>query len=156
MAPLWGHRAAGFAAAVAAVIATGCTAQHAGAGAAAPAVGDSAAAAAAAAGAVAARSLPHRIPLNVPNSVSARKAVILTNCTATSLGGLATATVTAPAAKAATYTITVFFTTAGTTVLDYATAVVHATPGKATRWQASGRFKAPQGMRCVLRGVSGG
>jgi hypothetical protein len=31
---------------------------------------------------------------------------------------------------------------------------VHATPGKATRWQASGHFTAPPGMRCVLRGVT--
>jgi hypothetical protein len=159
MVPLWGHRAALVAAAVAAMVATGCAAQHAGNSANSPAAhnpGSGAVAPAAPAAATAARS----IPLKVPNSVSARKAVTLTGCSATGAGGLATGTVTAPAAKtataakAATYSITVFFTTPETTVLDYATAIVHATPGKAVPWRASGHFKAPQGMRCVLRGVS--
>jgi hypothetical protein len=34
------------------------------------------------------------------------------------------------------------------------TARVHAAPGKATPWRASGHFRAPHGMSCVLRGVT--
>jgi hypothetical protein len=93
-----------------------------------------------------------RIPLRVPNSVAARRAVTLAGCTATSAGGQAAGTVTAP--RAAAYTITVFFTTSKATVAGYATTTVHATPGRATPWRASGHFRAPHGMRCVLRGVA--
>jgi len=92
------------------------------------------------------------IPLTVPNSVAARKAVTLTGCTATSAGGLAAGTVTA--ARAATYTITVFFTTRGATVIGYAAARVRAAPGQATPWRVSGHFRAPHGLSCVLRGVA--
>lgn len=52
-----------------------------------------------------------RIPLTVPNSVRARRAVTLTGCTATPAGGLAAGTVTAT--RAAAYTVTMFFTTRG-------------------------------------------
>ena len=95
-----------------------------------------------------------RIPLAVPNSVRARKAVTLTDCTASGAGGHATGTVTAPGTSAATYTITVFFTTRQATVIGYGTAKVRAVPGKATPWAIGRDFKAPPGMRCVLRGVS--
>ncbi len=88
----------------------------------------------------------------MPNSVAARKAVTLAGCTATSAGGLAAGAVTA--ARTATYTVTVFFTTRGATVIGYATTSVRATPGKAVPWRASGHFRAPHGMTCVLRGVT--
>jgi len=142
------------AAVAAAVIVGGCTAQHGGGGtprpvsqavAGSPGSGpphrDAPADAAAA-----------RIPLRVPNSVTARRAVTLAGCTATSAGGQAAGTVTAP--RAAAYTITVFFTTSKATVVGYAITTVHATPGRATPWQASSDFRAPHGMRCVLRGVA--
>lgn len=95
-----------------------------------------------------------RVPLKVPNSVQDRKTVTLTGCTATSVDGRAAGTVTA--ARTATYTITVFFTTPGATVIGLATTKVHATSGKATPWHASSHFSAPHGMRCVLRGVAAG
>jgi len=152
------------AAVAAAVIAGGCAAQHdtggtphpPGGGASLPSqttadsLRGSAPARAARDAQAAAKAAP--VPLTVPNSVTARKAVTLTGCTATGVGGLAAGTVTAT--RAATYTITVFFTTRGATVTGYATARVHAAPGKATPWQASGHFSAPRGMRCVLRGVT--
>lgn len=107
-----------------------------------------------AAAAVAAGTPAQRIPLVVPNSVRARRAVTLTDCAVTRSGGHASGTVTAPGASAATYTITVFFTTRQATVIGYGTTKVHAAPGKATPWQAGGRFTASHGMRCVLRGVT--
>ena len=151
------------AAVAAAVIAGGCAAQDNGGGTPHPPGGGASSLSKAAADspgskapARAARDVraaaPARIPLTVPNSVAARKAVTLTGCTATSAGGLAAGTVTA--ARAATYTITVFFTTRGATVTGYATASVRAAAGQATPWRASGHFTAPRGMRCVLRGVT--
>lgn len=97
-----------------------------------------------------------RVPLTVPNSVRSRKAVILTGCAATAAGGHASGTVIAPGTSAETYLITVFFTTRQATVIGYGTAMVRAAPGKATPWAVGRHFKAPQGMRCVLRGVSAG
>ena len=152
------------AAAAAAVIAGGCAAQDNGSGTPRLPGGGASSLSRAAAGSLrssrparAARDVraaapAARIPLAVPNSVAARKAVTLTGCTATSAGGLAAGTVTA--ARAATYTVTVFFTTRGATVVGYATARVHAAPGKAIPWRASGHFSAPHGMSCVLRGVA--
>jgi hypothetical protein len=152
------------AAVAAAVIAGGCAAQHdtggtphppgGGANSLSKAAADSPGSKAPARAARDARAAAPaaRVPLTVPNSVTARKAVTLTGCTATSAGGLATGTVTGT--RAATYTITVFFTTRGATVVGYATARVHAAPGKATPWRASGHFRAPHGMSCVLRGVT--
>jgi hypothetical protein len=146
--------AAGAAAAVAiAVIAGGCTAPHGGAGPLPQATAGRPGGSPPARAAGDARPAgPARIPLKVPNQVPARRAVTLARCTATPGGGLAAGTVTA--ARAGTYAITVFFTTRAATVIGYAAATVHANPGKATRWQASGHFTAPRGMRCVLRGVT--
>ena len=153
------RRAAARAAAVVAVavIAGGCTAQHGGGGAPRPASQAVAGSPGSgppprAAKDARADSAAARIPLKVPNSVQARKAVTLAGCTAASAGGQAAGTVTAP--RAAAYTITVFFTTSKATVVGYAITTVHATPGRATPWQASGHFRAPHGMRCVLRGVA--
>lgn len=146
--------AAGAAAAVAAaVIAGGCTAQHGRAGPLAQATAGSPGGSLPARAARDARPAgPARIPLTVPNQVPARRAVTLAGCTASSAGGLATGTITAT--RTSTYAITVFFTTRGATVIGYAATTVHAAPGKAIRWQASGHFTAPAGMRCVLRGVT--
>lgn len=152
------RRAAARAAAVVAVavIAGGCTAQHGGGGTPRPASQSVAGSPGGgppppAAKNARADAAATRIPLKVPNSVTARKAVTLAGCTAASAGGQATGTVTAP--RAAAYSITVFFTTSKATVVGYATTTVHATSGRVTPWQASGHFRAPHGMRCVLRGV---
>jgi hypothetical protein len=149
------------AAVAAAVIAGGCAAQHGAGGTSRPAGGANApahAVAGVAGGDAVARdaraAAAVRIPLNVPNSVTARRGVTLTDCAATRAGGHAAGTVTDPGKSAATYTITVFYTTSQATVIGYAAATVHAAPGKATPWQATGHFSAPHGMRCVLRGVS--
>jgi hypothetical protein len=146
--------AAGAAATVAAaVIAGGCTAPHGGTGPLAQATAGSPGGSPPARAVRDARPAgPARIPLKVPNQIPVRRAVTLARCTATPAGGLAAGRVTA--ARAATYTITVFFTTPGATVAGYAATTVHATPGEATPWQASGHFTAPRGMRCVLRGVT--
>jgi hypothetical protein len=95
-----------------------------------------------------------RIPLTVPNQAQARKAVTLASCAGTKAGGHAAGTIAAPGTSAATFTITVFFTTRQATVLGYAATTVRAAPGQATPWKVSGHFTAPPGLRCVLRGVT--
>ena len=95
-----------------------------------------------------------RIPLTVPNQAQARKAVTLSSCAGTKAGGHAAGTIAAPGTSAATFTITVFFTTRQATVLGYAATTVRAAPGQATPWKVSGHFTAPPGLRCVLRGVT--
>lgn len=95
-----------------------------------------------------------RVPLTVPNSVRARRAVTLTGCAATGSGGHGSGTVIAAGRSAAIYTITVFFTTRQATVIGYGTTKVHAVPAKTIPWAVGTHFKAPPGMRCVLRGVS--
>jgi hypothetical protein len=145
---------------VTALIAAGCAASP-GAGTPRPAAAGAPSAAAAAGGshartakAKAAAAAAPRIPLTVPNSVRSRRAVTLTGCAATAAGGHASGTVIAPGTSRATYLITVFFTTRQATVIGYGTAMVRAVPGKATPWSVGRHFKAPPGMRCVLRGVS--
>ena len=91
-----------------------------------------------------------RVPLTVPNSVRARKAVTLTGCTATGTGGHASGTVTGPGASAATYTITVFFTTRQATVIGYGTAKVHARPGQPVNRVAGIGF----GERQLVAGIA--
>ena len=144
-----------------AVIAGGCAAPHDGGTPRSPAAAGVPSAVAAghgpharAAKAKAATATAPRVPLTVPNSVRARQAVRLTACTATGTGGHASGTVIAPGTRAAAYTITVFFTTRQATVIGYGTAKVRAVPGKTIPWAVGTHFKAPPGMRCVLRGAS--
>jgi hypothetical protein len=147
----------------AALMAGGCAAPHGGGtprpsatagGSSAAAAGRGPQARAAKAKAAAAAATAPRVPLTVPNSVRARQAVTLTSCAATGAGGHAAGTVIAPGTSAATFTITVFFTTRQATVIGYGTAKVRAVPGRTIPWAVGRHFKAPQGMRCVLRGVS--
>ena len=144
----------------AALIAAGCGGSQAAgpAGGARPAAGSPAGTAPSRAvgGTRAAAPAVRRIPLIVPNQARARRAVTLASCGGTKTGGHAAGTITAPGTSAATYTITVFFTTRQATVLGYAATTVRAAPGQATPWNVTGHFTAPRGLRCVLRGVTAG
>jgi hypothetical protein len=92
--------------------------------------------------------------MSVPNQPSVRKDVRLLNCAQSSGGWSAGGAVANTLGKAATYTITVFFTSAQATDLAYATTKVTVDDGKNALWSAKATFAAPAGTLCVLRGVA--
>ncbi len=98
-------------------------------------------------------SLPD--PKAIANEPSARAQVKLTGCDPASnpFGWQASGTATNPRKRDAAYTITVFFTTPGNTVVDSATTTVTVKPGQTTDWKASKALTGPKDLRCVLRGV---
>lgn len=93
------------------------------------------------------------VPTAVANDPAARKSVVLTGCAATDGGWSATGTAANPGDAEKDYTITVFFTTATATVLHTDSTTVAVKPGETKDWTVPGRFVAPEGTRCVLRGV---
>ena len=94
------------------------------------------------------------VPNNVPNQDSVRKDVRLLNCGQSNGGWSAGGTVNNTLGKAATYTITVFFTSSQATDLAFATTMVKVDSGKNSLWTAKATFAAPPGVICVLRGVA--
>lgn len=108
---------------------------------------------------IAALSLPKgvsnatAIPSAVPNENTLRKTVALTACQKVTGGWQAAGTATNHASEAADYTITVFFTTSGATVIGTGDAHVHVDAGKSADWTATGTFTAPPTTQCVVRGV---
>jgi hypothetical protein len=94
------------------------------------------------------------VPLSVPNEVSVRKDVDLLTCNQSSGGWSAGGAVRNTLGKAVTFTITVFFTSAQSTDLAYATTTVSVDTGKNALWNVKATFAAPAGVLCVLRGVS--
>ncbi|MBK9159230.1 MAG: hypothetical protein IPM11_14190 [Micropruina sp.] len=61
-----------------------------------------------------------------------------------------------PGSASRTYTVTVFFTSKAATVLASASTTATVDPGKEAEWSVNATFAAPEGTRCVLRGVAGG
>jgi hypothetical protein len=94
------------------------------------------------------------VPMSVPNQPSVRKDVRLLNCAQSSGGWSAGGAVANTLGKSATYTITVFFTSAQATDLAYATTKVTVEDGKNALWSTKATFAAPAGTLCVLRGVA--
>lgn len=102
-----------------------------------------------------ARALPVvKVPAKVPNDVASRKNVSLSSCGANKGTWSAVGTARNPGRQAATYKITVFFTTSGNTVVgvDQVTATVE--PGKEVNWTAKATVRLDGTPRCILRGVS--
>ncbi len=93
------------------------------------------------------------IPATVPNTPALRADVRLAGCKPTADGWSASGTATNPGDAAATYTITVFFTTTAATVIDSATSKVTVKPHDDGKWTAAAAFAAPAKTLCVLRGV---
>ncbi len=83
-----------------------------------------------------------------------RTQVAITSCAAVDGGWGASGTAKNPGTSAVTYDITIFFTSTGATVLDYATASVKVAAGKTENWTAAAKFAAPSNVLCVLRGVA--
>ncbi len=90
---------------------------------------------------------------SIANDIDKRKAVSITGCAASQGGWSASGTAKNDSAVTTTYAITIFFTTAQATVLDYATTTVKVGAGKSQKWSAAAQFAAAKDMLCVLRGV---
>ncbi|HBX79825.1 MAG: hypothetical protein WAV45_01980 [Propionibacteriaceae bacterium] len=99
---------------------------------------------------------PGGIPTHVANVPEDRKSVSLTECAAASGGWRAAGTVKNPGSASRTYTVTVFFTSKAATVLASASTTATVDPGKEAEWSVNATFAAPEGTRCVLRGVAAG
>jgi hypothetical protein len=93
------------------------------------------------------------VPTAVPNDTAARKNVTVSSCKATKDGWEAAGTATNPGTKQADYTVTVFFTTNGGTVIGTGQSKVSVKPGAQQPWTIGSTFHAPPDTRCVLRGV---
>lgn len=94
------------------------------------------------------------IPSSVPNDPKVRKAVTLSECAPVAGGWRAAGHATNSGTASVHYAVTVFFTTASATTLNYAQTTVTVDPGKTSSWSVSKNFAGPKTMRCVLRGVS--
>jgi hypothetical protein len=93
------------------------------------------------------------VPSAVPNNAASRKNVTISSCKATKDGWQASGTAANPGHQDARYTVTVFFTTTGGTVIGTGQSRVTVKPGAHQPWTISATFHAPTDTRCVLRGV---
>lgn len=93
------------------------------------------------------------VPTAVPNSTESRKNVKISDCKAAKDGWQATGTARNPGTEETGYTITVFFTTGGGTVIGSGKTKVEVDPGADREWKVSSKFKPAPDTRCVLRGV---
>jgi hypothetical protein len=93
------------------------------------------------------------VPTAVPNDSALRKHVTITSCAAANDGWQASGTAKNPGDKRAKYTVTVFFTTTGGTVIGTGQSEVAVKAGGEEQWAIASTFKAPPDTRCVLRGV---
>ena len=94
------------------------------------------------------------VPAEVPNSVAARRNATLDACHSANGGWQAGGTVKHAGGSAASYKITVFFTTSDATVIGYGDTVIQVAAGQTKPWTVRGTFDAPKGTLCVLRGVA--
>lgn len=93
------------------------------------------------------------LPTKVPNRVALRKNVLIASCASAPGGWQATGTAANHSASPASYTVTVFFTTVGDTVIGSGATRVRV-PGQATRpWSVIAHFTPAPRTLCVLRGV---
>lgn len=93
------------------------------------------------------------VPLDVPNRPELRGDVELTLCDEVDGGWQAAGTVTNSAADSRDYTITVFFTTEGGTVIGTGDTEVAVAGGESEDWSVTGELTPAPGTNCVLRGV---
>jgi hypothetical protein len=93
------------------------------------------------------------LPASVPNKTALRSNVTMSSCAAAHGGWRAGGTARNPAKHAATYTITVYFTTDHATVIGTAATKVSLAPGESRPWTATGTFHPATPTLCILRGV---
>jgi hypothetical protein len=93
------------------------------------------------------------VPAHVANNVRLRHNVQLSTCQRAAHGWSAAGTARNPTGKPVQYTITVFFTTATTTVVGTGATHVRVGPGRSARWVVSPHFTPAPKTLCVLTGV---
>lgn len=93
------------------------------------------------------------VPTDVANKTALRKNVTMSTCKKTPHGWSAGGRVTNPRKKAATYTITIFFTTSSATVTSTGSTSVTVPPSGTRKWTVNRTFTATPKTLCVLRGV---
>jgi hypothetical protein len=93
------------------------------------------------------------VPAHVANNVRLRQNVALSTCRRAAHGWSAAGTARNPTHKPVKYTITVFFTTASTTVVGTGATHVRVQPGRSARWVVSPHFTPAPKTLCVLTGV---
>jgi len=97
----------------------------------------------------------HPLPSGtIPNVVTKRKAIAISGCSAVSGGWQVEGSASNSGTARQTFEITIFFTTASATVLDFARTTVTVEAGRTQKWYASANFTAPRDTVCVLRGVA--
>jgi hypothetical protein len=94
------------------------------------------------------------VPVSVPNQDNVRKDVDMVNCGPAQGGWSAGGTVKNSLGHAATYDITVYFTSSQATDLSYASTSVPVNTGQSKLWSVKATFTAPSTVLCVLRGVA--
>jgi hypothetical protein len=98
--------------------------------------------------------MQYPVPVDVANDAAKHKQVRVTGCTVTSAGATALGMVRNTGSATATYRITVFFTDATATTIDYATASVSVPAGASEPFTAQQAFVTPKDLLCVLVGVA--
>jgi hypothetical protein len=93
------------------------------------------------------------VPLDVPNRPELRGVVELAVCDAVDGGWQAAGTVTNSATESRDYTITIFFTTEGGTVIGTGDTEVSVAGGESEEWSVAAELTPAPGTNCVLRGV---
>lgn len=94
------------------------------------------------------------VPTKVANVPSLRRNVVISSCAKTESGWAASGTANNPGSADKTYTITIFFATAGGTVIGTGHTDVAVPAGGTKQWKAEQSFHAAPETQCVLRGVA--
>lgn len=94
------------------------------------------------------------VPTKVANVPSLRRNVVISSCAKTGTGWAASGTANNPGSADKTYTITVFFATAGGTVIGSSHTDVAVPAGGTKQWKAEDSFHPAPQTQCVLRGVA--
>lgn len=93
------------------------------------------------------------VPIDVPNTPELRADVELTTCEEAEGGWQSSGTVTNLGTDARDYTITVFFTTDGGTVIGVGDTSVSVAAGESEDWSITAALTPAPKTVCVLRGV---
>ncbi|WP_127473919.1 hypothetical protein [Microbacterium sulfonylureivorans] len=93
------------------------------------------------------------VPTDVPNDPDVRGDVELTTCEEAEGGWRASGTASNSGTSTKDYTITVFFTTEGGTVIGAGDTELSVAAGESSEWSVTGELTPAPTTNCVLRGV---
>ena len=101
-----------------------------------------------------AATVQHTLPTKIKDTPALRTTILLTGCEKAAGGWKATGTAKNTGSGPATYDVVVFFTDKYSRVVDSATTKFTVAGGRSATWAAAQKFTPPDGVKCVLRGVS--